>query len=104
MKEFNIKRHYETCHSKHKEYVGESRKLKIKNLKSGFEQQTNFFREKTTGLPEFRILPDFRHFALQIDTYRYYFKNELFLGGWRQSSAVKDNKKEACFQKTKFCN
>ena len=43
------------------------------------------------GLPEFRILPDFRHFALQIGTYRYYSKNELFLGGGRQSSAVKDN-------------
>ena len=26
--------------------VGESRKLKIKNLKSGFEQQTNFFKNK----------------------------------------------------------
>ena len=46
MKEFNVKRHYETCHSKYKEYVGERRKLKIKNLKSGFEQQTNFFRKK----------------------------------------------------------
>ena len=46
MKEFNVKRHYETCHSKYKEYVGERRKLKIKNLKSGFEQQTNFFKKK----------------------------------------------------------
>ena len=46
MKEFIIKRHYETCHSKYNEYVGESRKLKIKNLKSGFEQQTNFFKKK----------------------------------------------------------
>ena len=46
MKEFNVKRHYETCHSKYKEYIGERRKLKIKNLKSGFEQQTNFFKEK----------------------------------------------------------
>ena len=27
-------------------YVGEKRKLKIKNLKSGFEQQTNFFKKK----------------------------------------------------------
>ena len=44
MKELNIKGHYETCHSKYKEYVGESRKLK--NLKSGFEQQTNFFKQK----------------------------------------------------------
>ena len=46
MKEFNVKRHYETCHSKYKEYIGERRKLKIKNLKSGFEQQTNFFKKK----------------------------------------------------------
>ena len=46
MKEFNVKCHYETCHSKYKEYVGESRKLKIKNLKSGFEQQTNFLMKK----------------------------------------------------------
>ena len=46
MKEFNVKRHYETYHSKYKEYVGESRQLKIKNLKSGFEQQTNFFKKK----------------------------------------------------------
>ena len=46
MKEFNVKRHYETCHSKYKEYVGERRKLKIKNLKSGFEQQTNLRRNK----------------------------------------------------------
>ena len=46
MKEFNVKCHYETCHSKYKEYVGESRKLKIKNLKSGFEHQTNFFKNK----------------------------------------------------------
>ena len=46
MKEFNVKRHYETCYSKYKEYVGESRKLKIKNLKSGFEQQINFFKKK----------------------------------------------------------
>ena len=45
MKEFNVKRHYETCHSKYKEYVGENRKLKIKNLKSRFEQQTNFFKK-----------------------------------------------------------
>ena len=43
MKDFNVIRHYETCHSKYKEYVGESRK--IKNLKSGFEQQTIFFRK-----------------------------------------------------------
>ena len=42
MKEFNVKRHYETCHSKYQEYVGESKKLKIKNLKSKFEQQTIF--------------------------------------------------------------
>ena len=41
-----MKHHYETCHSKYKEYVGESRKLKIKNLKSRFEQQTNFFKKK----------------------------------------------------------
>ena len=41
-----VKRHYETCHSKYKEYVGERRKLKIKNLKSGFKQQTNFFKKK----------------------------------------------------------
>ena len=46
MKEFNIKRHYKTCHSKYKEYVGESGKLRIKNLKSGFEQQINFFKKK----------------------------------------------------------
>ena len=46
MKEFIVKRHYETCHSKYKEYVGERRKLKIKNLKSGFEQQTNFFKKQ----------------------------------------------------------
>ena len=32
--------------SKYKEYAGESRKSKIKNLKSGFEQQTNFFQKK----------------------------------------------------------
>ena len=41
-----MKHHYETCRSKYKEYVGESRKLKIKNLKSGFEQQTTFFKSK----------------------------------------------------------
>ena len=46
MKKFNVKHHYETCHSKYKEYVGENRKLKIKNLKSGLEQQTNFFKKK----------------------------------------------------------
>ena len=46
MKEFNVKRHYDTCHSKYKEYVGENRKLKIKNLISGFEQQTKFFKKK----------------------------------------------------------
>ena len=46
MKEFNVKCHYETCHSKYKEYVGQRRKLKIKNLKSGFKQQTNFFKKK----------------------------------------------------------
>ena len=46
MKEFNVKHHYKTCHSKYKEYVGESRKLKIKNLKSEFEQQTNSFKKK----------------------------------------------------------
>ena len=52
MKEFNVKRHYETCHSKYKEYVGEKRKLNIKNLKSGFEQQTNFLRRnKKNQLP-----------------------------------------------------
>ena len=44
MKEFNVKRHYETCHRKYKEYVGERRK--IKNLNRGFEQQTNFFKKK----------------------------------------------------------
>ena len=46
IKKFNVKPHYETCHSKYKEYVEERRKLKIKNLKSGFEQQTNFFKKK----------------------------------------------------------
>ena len=46
MKKFNFKRHYETCHSKYKEYVEERRKLKIKNLKSGLEEQTNFFKKK----------------------------------------------------------
>ena len=46
MKEFNEKRHYETRHSKYKDYVGENKKLKIKNLKSGLEQLTNFFEKK----------------------------------------------------------
>ena len=45
MKKFIVKCHYETCHSKYKEYVRENRKLKIKNLKSGFEQQTNLFKK-----------------------------------------------------------
>ena len=27
MKEFNVKHHYKTCHSKYKKYVGEKRKL-----------------------------------------------------------------------------
>ena len=46
MKECNVKRHYQTCHNKYEEYVGEGRKLKIRSLISGFEQQTNFFRKK----------------------------------------------------------
>ena len=32
MREFSEKRHYETRHSKYKEYVGENRKLKIKKF------------------------------------------------------------------------
>ena len=32
-----------------------------------------------TGLPELRILPDFRHFALQIGTNQYYSKHAFFL-------------------------
>lgn len=43
MREFNIKRHYETCYSKYNEYIGESRKLKIIKLKSSLKQQANFF-------------------------------------------------------------
>ena len=42
-------------------------------------QSPHVLNAHLSGLPEFRILTDFRHFTLQIGTHRYYSKNAFFL-------------------------
>ena len=47
-KEFNIKRHYETKHSKFSEYRGQTRKDKINRLKLCLENQCSIFQKQNT--------------------------------------------------------
>ena len=47
-KEFNIKRHYETKHSKFSEYRGQTRKDKINRLKLCLENQCSIFQKQST--------------------------------------------------------